>query len=105
MRENAYGQESDTWYTGGYGAYVYHYPEPYTDSIDAALALANRLLPGCSWRLQTESDSEGFDAVVLSAERTPPSDGRVTGLPTPALAILAALFTALIANQKGTETK
>lgn len=111
MRENVYGQESDTWYTGGYGAYVFHYPEPYTESIDAALALVERLLGGSARHpVECTLSSVGYPsrkgrhwkaAVWAGVEK----DGAYHNAPTAPLAILAALITALLAQAQGTETK
>lgn len=42
---NTYGQEVDSWYTGGYGDYRFYEPKEYTASIDAAVALVARLRP------------------------------------------------------------
>jgi hypothetical protein len=73
------------------------FPVPdYTSSMDAVLALVERLLPGC-WHRQTHNYPPGNHTCQI----------RVIGLcwfdahnaPTPALAILKALVAALIAQE------
>ena len=44
-RENVFGQEVNQWHTGGFGSYQFHYPEEYTASLDAVVALCERVLP------------------------------------------------------------
>lgn len=46
MTENIYGEPDAVWVSGGYGAYEFHDPERYTASLDAAIALCDRVLPG-----------------------------------------------------------
>jgi hypothetical protein len=106
MRENIYGQDSNTWYTGGYGAYVYYNPEPYTALIDAALALVERLLPGWRWGLVHQQGGENSDAMdgyhFWLESPTGNDEHQIGPMATGPTAILAALLTALIAQQKGT---
>jgi hypothetical protein len=65
----------------------------YTASIDAALALVERVLPGWSWSVGVNENHQ-FPQVVMA--RSHPTNKVVTveGA-TPALAILAALMAAL----------
>lgn len=66
----------------------------YTASLDAALALVERVLPGWHWEVGKEPDKPLFSAWVVRDDGTA-SSGE-TWAPTPALALLAALLTALI---------
>ena len=75
-------------------------PYDFTSSIDAALALVERLLSGWHWALY---DSNGAVPKLANCQIEPPEcshepfDGQA---PTPALAILRALVDALIAKQE-----
>ena len=66
--------------------------EDYTASLDAALALLGRVLPGWVW--EVSSGRSGLPWAVLSG------DGRSAGgeAKTPALSILSAMLRALIAE-------
>lgn len=106
METNMYGQESLVWYTGGYGDYTWWHPFDYTASIDAALALVGKLLPGWRWGLIHQQGSDGpeaDDGYHFWAER---GDGgqevQIGPALTAPLSILTALLTALIAQNKGT---
>jgi hypothetical protein len=70
-----------------------------TASIDAALGLVERVLPGCSWRIQRNLD--GRDWAELYRRKGEFFDVWSEGgfQATPALAILAALLSALIAQK------
>lgn len=79
------------------GAYTSVKASTYTSSIDAAVALAERVLPGELWKV-----SSNFDEVADEAEpaywarmRSP----RLHFAATPALALLAAVLSALIAKE------
>lgn len=61
----------------------------YTASIDATLALVERVLPGTMWRVQSDPDSgDGFEAILVTGG--PDLVARSDGATAP-LAILAAL--------------
>lgn len=77
---------------------------PYTASLDAALALCERVLPKSGWGLQSNTKGQRgqprdcFWATVGMYE-----PGRYDGAAsTPALALLSALLRALIANEAQT---
>ena len=76
------------------GNKTYVHPAPLSDSIDAALALVERLLPG--WRYDIHSPRFGipFEAVLMDGDSA--SRRIVVGnAATAPLAILSALLTAL----------
>lgn len=68
-------------------------------SLDAALALLERVLPGCDWTISNESpiDGPGPFAWVQPAI----GEGSRAYGKTPALALLAAMLTALISKEEG----
>lgn len=70
---------------------------PYTDSIDAALALVGRLLPGWDWDIEK---NQGVHYALLLMMPPPQDESGIFGAdaPTTALAILRALVAALIAQ-------
>lgn len=89
-------------------------PKPYTASIDAALALVERLLPGWAWRIEYWPSAPVTDdhlpAMVEMWERD--AEGwyhspliRINNArgATPALALLSALVSALIAKEHNHE--
>lgn len=65
----------------------------FTASLDAALALVERVLPGLSWDLHFTLG----DAPYYTANLLPPAREFYATRPTPALALLAAMLRALIA--------
>jgi hypothetical protein len=69
----------------------------YTASIDAAVALIERVLPGCEWDVSTASGGRaGYEVEIVR-----PHGGAWTRPgPTPALALVAALLEAKIAEEK-----
>src|ERR1700683_2107475 len=69
--------------------YVYHY----TASLDACVALAERVLPGCNWRILGGSEG-GYAYIANPIIETISGWGRAK---TPALAFLSAILAALIA--------
>jgi hypothetical protein len=85
-------------------------PEAFTASIDAALALVERVLPGFVLRVQTadptcSEHSPYRKCEAILAPRLHNDEGWQIGIkvayaPTPPLAILAALLTALIAQER-----
>lgn len=89
-----------------YGAHVLHRSGvrtglsaigEYTTSLDAALALAGRVLPEATWRV--EKDDRGFYAALWSdPDYEPDGCGRA---PTPALALCIAILKARTANSVG----
>lgn len=78
----------------GWWLFVSRCVPPVSASLDAALALVERVLPGADWRLQTAADGrEGFWAVLIHLQGRNMKEG-----PTAPLALLAALLSALIAQ-------
>lgn len=65
---------------------------PYTASLDAALALVERVLPGWGFYLRRDKDGCGCGLVHPEFPRVTPGHQEA---PTPALALLAALLRAL----------
>lgn len=74
----------------------------YTASLDAALALCERVLPGWTWDIGSECRFDGvmiYTAIVWSADCKRDS-GEQTAK-TPALALLAAMLKAMVASTAG----
>lgn len=72
---------------------------PLTASIDAALALVERILPGFRLELEQSLDGKWWDAYLMEVGTSGPAIGRTDqGYNFPALAILNALLKALIAR-------
>lgn len=73
---------------------------PYTSSVDAVLALIEKKLPGWGWSVHRDDDYHlgplFYWASVTKLEMAPITYR--TRAPTPALALLLALLTALEAN-------
>jgi hypothetical protein len=73
----------------------------FTASLDAALALVERVLPGWGWQIKRYGEDGEHEAYLW-----PPSEADHSRLhaecqhTTPALALLSALLSALIANGK-----
>lgn len=67
-------------------------PLSFTESIDAAVALVERVLPGCDWKISTLRHRKGFGADLYpsAADAVARADAA-----TAPLAILAALLSAL----------
>lgn len=77
-----------------HGPDVIPFTPEYTFSIDASVALMDRMLPGTLWRLQSDPDSgSGFEATMVTGG--PELGAKGDGATAP-LAILAALLSALI---------
>jgi hypothetical protein len=70
----------------------------FTASLDAALALVERLLPGCGYTITNEHPVERQGPAAWVAIPGSPG-GHATGA-TPALALLAAMLKALIAEDR-----
>lgn len=76
-----------------------------TSNIDDAIALVKRLLPGRRWQVQSTDWEYGGPSAVLSDDVWQDSQGRrgrnlfARGA-TPALAVIAALLRALIAQER-----
>ena len=72
--------------------------EPYTNSVDASLALIGRLLPGVyMWRLDFDDEPTSHPASVILCWG---ENGRANeGGATPALALCAALLAAMIEQE------
>lgn len=76
---------------------------PYTASIDAAVALVEKVLPGWMWGLTqgspAEDDGREFQGNIWPGEQPFPSDMEVFAYhPVPALALILALLRALERN-------
>jgi hypothetical protein len=99
--ENIWGQQGDQWLSGGYGDYHFYSPEEVTASIDAALALVERMLPLRDLDYIRNSGRHRF-SLALPGSGT--FDVQATGATAP-LAILAALLRALIARTPATRGK
>jgi len=69
----------------------------FTSSVDAALALVERVLPGWWWAVGQYSGGAASANVSRDGKRHGPD----VMAPTPALALLAALLTALLAEEAG----
>ena len=93
-------QKVETWAlhpTDKYSPNVFYgrAPEPFTASLDAALALAERVLPGSDWNVCHEEGE-------LKAHLWPRGTyigGHEGVAQTPALALVAAILKAMIATQ------
>ena len=66
---------------------------PLTASVDAALALAERVLPGCMWRVGFDPDDGSMKAEIVTA--APRCVSVRANHDTPALAICAAVLRAI----------
>lgn len=104
-RENVFGREVNQWHTGGFGSYQFHYPEEYTASIDAAVALCERVLPGWSWCAIKRPDTgigyvHNNESVYTGIAATPNPKRRWHEFrhESPAIALLIAILTALEAR-------
>ena len=72
----------------------------YTGSIDAAMTLMERVLPGATWAVAGPSDHSGRNrASVTAASPFRPMPVIAKGCATPGLNLVAALLTALIAAE------
>ncbi len=107
MSRNVYGEETAQWVTGGYGGYGFPYVDEYTASVDAALELVGRVCPGWFWSVEwCDRSGYGDGPVMALAQVAPPKEwrklmpnhGGVAWANTPALALLAALLRAKIAE-------
>lgn len=86
--------------TFGTGAYTFWTAPEYTTSIDAAVALVERMLPGALWRVQkcpTAIINQNIGAYWATAGMTGEQEAAYGA--TPALAIVTALFTAIEAKE------
>jgi len=74
----------------------------YSESIDAAVALVEKKLPGVNYVLRKDSDQSKWDGRSYAANiGDMPHEGGAYWVvaPTPALALIAALLRALIAQE------
>jgi hypothetical protein len=81
----------------GYSHFGCLKPPPVTASLDAALALCERCLPGWEFSLEVERPADG--PAVWRVEMGDPLRGWTAEAPTPALAVVAALLRALKEKQ------
>lgn len=75
----------------------------WTASLDATIALVERVLPG--WLIASigQDDHKAWHAELRKGHITSFSTVSLAGAPTPPLALLTALFRALVANMGGAE--
>jgi hypothetical protein len=85
-----------------HGTTMYRDVPHVTSSIDAALALVEKALPGFGFYLRQDKDGCGCGLVYPEYPRVTPAHCSAA---TPALAILAALLSALIAQRAALEEK
>lgn len=84
----------------------WHAPEPYykrpapelTASLDAVVALCERVLPGWTIASIGQDDGKRWHAELRQGHRTSYSTVSLAGAPTPAIALLIAILTALEAR-------
>ena len=83
----------------------FHGTPRYTASIDAALALAERLLPGRSWKIVGEPAAVYPHCAVIrdAGKLSDVAEAFIASHRTPALAILTALLSALNTAEGGDE--
>lgn len=76
----------------------------YTASLDAAVALCERVLPGWSWECRASGTGDKGQATVWNPSKAPGynEEQRAYNCATPAIALLIAILTALEARD-GTE--
>lgn len=73
---------------------------PVTSSLDAAVALAARVLPGWSYEVRASGTGDKGQATVWNPLRAVGEiEFRVTGMPSPALALCLALVRAVAAKK------
>lgn len=76
----------------------------YTGSLDAAVELVEKMLPGWYWELGKRADVHGgasFASILRTPRETAEEPGDWTGHPTPTIALLIALLRALSNREKG----
>ena len=73
-------------------------PKDVTSSVDAALALIGRVLPGCVWTVMTDYELPGRARLYEAGQFAPRVLVQADG-PTPALALCAALLAAMIEHE------
>jgi len=76
--------------------------EKLTASLDACVALAERVLPGCYWHVERTGPATG-EAIVIRPGHA--DDAASVEAATPALAMLDAILAALEARQQQKETR
>jgi hypothetical protein len=67
-------------------------PPPYTASLDAALGLVDRVLPGAGWQVETIAFGSRYGALVIRPHEVGYHEATAA---TPALALISALLKAL----------
>ena len=77
---------------------VQSYAPTYTASIDTALALIGRVLPGCVWTVMTDYELPGRARLYEAGQFAPRVMQQADGA-TPALALCAALLAAMIGEE------
>lgn len=100
-----YGPGETVWYCGDYEDSAVDVPLPYvTTSLDAALALAERVLPGWTWdiagpREPITGTDDGRPSAALRLDADRPSL-RIGTATTPALALCIAILRAVAAQPR-----
>lgn len=93
------------WVSGHYGDYKFYDPEPYTASLDAAVALVEQKLPNCSWGIESEQYYDNGTIrpryVARIRAQGSPRLHVVASFATPALALCLALLRALALKGEG----
>ncbi len=116
LRKHGYVSQGETGYFSPtppvQGAGHVRAPEHYTDSVDAALALVEKMRPGYRWGVSSvaikigaypdgkTAYGEGFRAHVTKNSPLRPMPSTADA-PTPALAIILALLRSLDTDNKG----
>jgi hypothetical protein len=77
------------------------FPPRYTDSLDACVSLAERVLPGWIWSVKNGSPNLGEPPYAYITCDTPEDKTGRASAATPALAFLSAILAALIAQEEG----
>lgn len=73
-------------------------PPPFTTSLDAALALAERVLPGCMWRVGFDPDDGSMKAEIVTS--APKCISAKANHDTAALALCAAIVKARMTQEE-----
>lgn len=83
------------------GGFANEHVPLYTASLDATVALVERMLPGWTIASIGQDDAKGWHAELRKGFRTSYSTVQLGGATTPSLALLTALFRALEAKETG----
>lgn len=78
---------------------------PFTASLDAAVALTERLLPGWTIASIGQDDRKGWHAELREGHRTSYSTVQLAGAPSPAIALVLATLRAYAATHPAEQEK